>query len=53
LRRHAPPEAVGRYLAVPTNNRVVNDDRDAIHEELRYALPWLTDVLAAAEQGQG
>jgi hypothetical protein len=53
LSHHADPEKVGRYLAVPTNNREVNEDRAAMLEELRDALPWLQRVLEAAERMQG
>ena len=53
LSHHADPEKVGRYLAVPTNNREVNEDRAAMLEELRDALPWLQRVLDEAERMQG
>lgn len=52
LSHRADPEKVGRYLAVPTNNSEVNEDRAAILEELRAALPWLQQTLEEAEQAQ-
>jgi hypothetical protein len=49
LSKHSDPEEAGRYLAVPTNNREVNEDRAAMLEELRDALPWLQRVLEEAD----
>jgi hypothetical protein len=50
LSEHANAERVARYLAEPTNNREVNEERALILAELRDGASWLTAVLEEADR---
>ena len=50
LVRHAPPEAVAKYLLEPVNDPEEAEQRNLITEDLRSGIDWLSAVLEEVEQ---